>query len=200
MELQIQGGAKLPVSETIWGESFREDLVHQVVVAYQAAARSGTKAQKTRAEVSGGGRKPFKQKGTGSARAGTTRGPLWRGGGKTHAARPRSFEQKVNRKMYRGALRSILSELVRQDRLHVIDSLEIAEPRTKLLLGKLAEWKADRALIVTEADDLNLYLAARNIPYVFVTDAGALDPVSLVNAERVYMTVDSVKKIEEWLA
>ncbi len=200
MELQIQGGAKLPVSEAIWGESFREDLVHQVVVAYQAAARSGTKAQKTRAEVSGGGRKPFKQKGTGSARAGTTRGPLWRGGGKTHAARPRSFEQKVNRKMYRGALRSILSELVRQERLHVIDALEIAEPRTRLLLGKLAEWKADRALIVTEADDLNLYLAARNIPYVFVTDAGALDPVSLVNAERVYMTVDSVKKIEEWLA
>lgn len=200
MELQIQGGAKLPVSETIWGEAFREDLVHQVVVAYQAAARSGTKAQKTRAEVSGGGKKPFKQKGTGSARAGTTRGPLWRGGGKTHAARPRSFEQKVNRKMYRGALRSILSELVRQDRLHVIDALEIAEPRTRLLLGKLAEWKADRALIVTEADDLNLYLAARNIPYVFVTDAGALDPVSLVNAERVYMTVDSVKKIEEWLA
>jgi large subunit ribosomal protein L4 len=200
MELQVQGGGTLPVSESIWGESFREDLVHQVVVAYQAGARSGTKAQKTRAEVSGGGRKPFKQKGTGSARAGSTRSPLWRGGGKTHAARPRSFEQKVNRKMYRGALRSILSELLRQDRLQIVGDITVAEPRTKLLLAKLGEWKTDRALIVTEQDDLNLYLAARNLPHIYVTDAGALDPVSLVHAERVYMTVDSVKKIEEWLA
>ena len=200
MELQVQGGQALPVSDAIWGDRFREDLVHQVVVAYQAAARAGTKAQKTRAQVSGGGRKPFKQKGTGSARAGSSRSPLWRGGGKTHAASPRSFDQKVNRKMYRGALRSILSELLRQDRLQVVDDIQLAEPKTKLLLGKLNEWKVDRALIVTEKDDLNLYLAARNLPYVHVTDAGALDPLSLVHADRVLMTVDSVKKIEEWLA
>lgn len=200
MELQVQGGSPLSVSEAIWGERFREDLVHQVVVAYQAGARAGTKAQKTRAQVSGGGKKPFKQKGTGSARAGSSRSPLWRGGGKTHAANPRSFEQKVNRKMYRGALRSILSELVRQDRLRVVDAIEVAEPKTKLLLGKLGEYNTDRALIVTEKDDLNLYLAARNLPYVYVTDAGALDPLSLVHADHVLMTVESVKKIEEWLA
>ncbi|MFB9067018.1 50S ribosomal protein L4 [Pseudofulvimonas gallinarii] len=199
MELQIQGGDKLAVSETIWGEDFREDLVHQVVVAYRAAGRSGTKAQKTRSEVSGTTKKSKKQKG-GGARHGALTAPIFVGGGRAFAAKPRSFEQKVNRKMYRGALRSILSELVRQDRLHVVSDITVAEPRTKLLLEKLGELKADRALIVTEQDDLNLYLAARNIPHVYVTDAGALDPVSLVHAERVFMTVDSVKKIEEWLA
>ncbi len=199
MELQIHGGEKLAVSEAIWGEAFREDLVHQVVVAYRAGGRSGTKAQKTRSEVSGTTKKSKKQKG-GGARHGALTAPIFVGGGRAFAAKPRSFEQKVNRKMYRGALRSILSELVRQDRLHVVSDITVAEPRTRLLLEKLGELKADRALIVTEQDDLNLYLAARNIPHVYVTDAGALDPVSLVHAQRVFMTVDSVKKIEEWLA
>lgn len=199
MELQIQGGDKLAVSDAIWGEAFREDLVHQVVVAYRAAGRSGTKAQKTRSEVAGTTKKSKKQKG-GGARHGALTAPIFVGGGRAFAAKPRSFEQKVNRKMYRGALRSILSELLRQDRLRVINDVTVAEPRTKLLLEKLGDWQADRALIVTEQDDLNLYLAARNIPHVYVTDAGALDPVSLVHAERVFMTVDSVKKIEEWLA
>ncbi len=199
MELQIQGGDTLAVSDAIWGDAFREDLVHQVVVAYRAAGRSGTKAQKTRSEVSGTTKKSKKQKG-GGARHGALTAPIFVGGGRAFAAKPRSFEQKVNRKMYRGALRSILSELLRQDRLRVISDVTVAEPRTKLLLEKLGDWKADRALIVTEQDDLNLYLAARNIPHVYVTDAGALDPVSLVHAERVFMTVDSVKKIEEWLA
>jgi len=199
MEIQVQGGEKLPVSDAIWGESFREDLIHQVVVAYRNAGRSGTKAQKTRSEVSGTTKKSKKQKG-GGARHGALTAPIFVGGGRAFAAKPRSFAQKVNRKMYRGALRSILSELIRQDRLQVIGDISIAEPKTKLLLGMLGEWKAERALIVTEKDDLNLYLAARNIPHVYVTDAGALDPVSLVHATRVLMTVDSVKKIEEWLA
>jgi large subunit ribosomal protein L4 len=199
MEIQVQGGEMLPVSDAIWGESFREDLIHQVVVAYRNAGRAGTKAQKTRSEVNGTTKKSKKQKG-GGARHGALTAPIFVGGGRAFAAKPRSFAQKVNRKMYRGALRSILSELVRQDRLQVVGDISIAEPKTKLLLGKLGEWKADRALIVTEKDDLNLYLAARNIPHVYVTDAGALDPVSLVHATRVLMTVDSVKKIEEWLA
>jgi large subunit ribosomal protein L4 len=199
MELQVQGGAKLPVSEAIWGESFREDLVHQVVVAYRNAGRAGTKAQKTRSEVSGTTKKSKKQKG-GGARHGALTAPIFVGGGRAFAAKPRSFEQKVNKKMYRGALRSILSELIRQDRLQIISDISVDEPKTKLLLGKLGELKADRALIVTESADLNLYLAARNLPYVYVTEAGALDPVTLVNAQRVFITVDSVKKIEEWLA
>jgi large subunit ribosomal protein L4 len=199
MELQIHGGDKLAVSDAIWGEAFREDLVHQVVVAYMAGARAGTKAQKTRSEVSGTTKKSKRQKG-GGARHGALTAPIFRGGGATFAAKPRSFEQKVNRKMYRGALRSILSELVRQDRLQVVADISVAEPRTRLLVEKLKDLKLDKGLIVTEQDDLNLYLAARNIPHVHVTDAYALDPVSLVHAERVVMTVDSVKKIEEWLA
>lgn len=199
MELQVQGGSSMPVSEKIWGERFRQDLVHQVVVAYRAAGRAGTKAQKTRAEVHGTTKKSKRQKG-GGARHGALTAPIFVGGGRTFAAKPRSFEQKVNRKMYRGALRSILSELLRQDRLQVIDNLTVSEPKTALLAGQLKDLGLERALIVTETDDLNLYLAARNLPYVYVTDAGALDPVSLVHAERVLMTMDSVRKIEEWLA
>ena len=199
MELQVQGGASMPVSETIWGERFREDLVHQVVGAYRAGGRAGTKAQKTRSEVHGTTKKSKRQKG-GGARHGALTAPIFVGGGRTFAAKPRSFEQKVNRKMYRGALRSILSELLRQDRLQVVDSLTVSEPKTALLVGQLKELGLDRALIVTESDDLNLYLAARNLPYVYVTDAGALDPVSLVHAQQVVMTKDSVRKIEEWLA
>lgn len=199
MELQVQGGASLPVSEKIWGERFREDLVHQVVVAYRAGGRAGTKAQKTRSEVHGTTRKSKRQKG-GGARHGALTAPIFVGGGRTFAAKPRSFEQKVNRKMYRGALRSILSELVRQDRLQVVDSLTVAEAKTALLVGQLKELGMERGLIVTESDDLNLYLAARNLPHVYVTDAGALDPVTLIHADRVLMTRDSVGKIEEWLA
>lgn len=199
MELQVQGGSSMPVSEKIWGERFRQDLVHQVVVAYRAGGRAGTKAQKTRAEVHGTTKKSKRQKG-GGARHGALTAPIFVGGGRTFAAKPRSFEQKVNRKMYRGALRSILSELLRQDRLQVIDNLTVSEPKTALLARQLKDLGLERALIVTETDDLNLYLAARNLPYVYVTDAGALDPVSLVHAERVLMTMDSVRKIEEWLA
>lgn len=199
MELQVQGGSSMPVSEKIWGERFRQDLVHQVVVAYRAGGRAGTKAQKTRAEVHGTTKKSKRQKG-GGARHGALTAPIFVGGGRTFAAKPRSFEQKVNRKMYRGALRSILSELLRQDRLQVIDNLTVSEPKTALLARQLKDLGLERALIVTETDDLNLYLAARNLPYVYVTDAGALDPVRLVHAERVLMTMDSVRKIEEWLA
>lgn len=199
MELQVKGGSAVSVSDSIWGERFREDLVHQVVVAYRAAGRAGTKAQKTRSEVSGTTKKSKKQKG-GGARHGALTAPIFVGGGVTFAAKPRSFEQKVNRKMYRGAIRSILSELVRQDRVQVLDDLAVAEPKTKLLLDKLDDLKVNKALIVTEKDDLNLYLAARNLRGVYVTDAGSLDPVSLVHADRVIFTVDSIKKIEEWLA
>ena len=168
-------------------------------MAYRAGGRAGTKAQKTRSEVHGTTRKSKRQKG-GGARHGALTAPIFVGGGRTFAAKPRSFEQKVNRKMYRGALRSSLSELVRQDRLQVVDSLTVAEAKTALLVGQLKELGMERGLIVTESDDLNLYLAARNLPHVYVTDAGALDPVTLIHADRVLMTRDSVGKIEEWLA
>jgi large subunit ribosomal protein L4 len=201
MELAVIGNKKpLEVSEAVFGREFREDLVHQVVNAYMAGGRAGTKAQKTRAEVSGGGKKPWKQKGTGNARAGTSRGPLWRGGGATFAARPRSFEQKVNRKMYRGAVQSILSELNRQGRLKIVDAIEVAEPKTRLLVEKLKDFDGGRTLIVTESGTEALYLAARNLIGVGVVDVAAMDPVTLVGADQVVMTVESVKKIEEWLA
>jgi large subunit ribosomal protein L4 len=201
MELAVIGGSKpLQVSDAVFGREFREDLVHQVVTAYLAGARAGTKAQKTRSDVSGGGKKPFKQKGTGNARAGTTRGPLWRGGGVTFAARPRSFEQKVNRKMYRGAIQSILSELNRQGRLKVVDGIDVPEPKTKLLVEKLKGFDGGRTLIVTESGSEALYLSARNLANVGVVDVAAMDPVTLVGADQVLMTVESVKKIEEWLA
>jgi large subunit ribosomal protein L4 len=201
MELAVIGNKKpLEVSEAVFGREFREDLVHQVVTAYMAGGRAGTKAQKTRSEVSGGGKKPWKQKGTGNARAGTSRGPLWRGGGATFAARPRSFEQKVNRKMYRGAIQSILSELNRQGRLKIVDAVEVAEPKTKLLVEKLKDFDGGRTLIVTESGSESLYLAARNLIHVGVVDVAAMDPVTLVGADQVLMTVESVKKIEEWMA
>jgi large subunit ribosomal protein L4 len=202
MELAIIGGKKpLEVSDAVFDREFREDLVHQVVNAYMAGARAGTKAQKTRSEVSGGGKKPWKQKGTGNARAGTSRGPIWRGGGVTFAARPRNFEQKVNRKMYRGAIQSILSELNRQGRLQVVDSIDVAEPKTRLLVEKLKGLASGRrTLIVTESGSEALYLSARNLFNVGVVDVAAMDPVTLVAADQVVMTVESVKKIEEWLA
>jgi large subunit ribosomal protein L4 len=199
MELAVAGGSAIKVSEDTFGRDFSEALVHQVVTAYLAGGRAGTKAQKTRSDVRGGGRKPWRQKGTGRARAGTIRSPLWRGGGQTFAARPQDHSQKVNRKMYRGALQAILSELVRQDRLIVLDKIELSSPKTKEMLIKLAELDFKSGLIVTEEVEGNLFLATRNIPKIYVLDVASLDPVSLVAADKVIMTVDAVKKIEEWL-
>jgi large subunit ribosomal protein L4 len=190
-------GSALQISEVTFGREFNEALVHQVVVAYMAGARSGTRKQKTRSEVSGGGIKPWRQKGTGRARAGTIRSPIWRTGGVTFAARPQDHSQKVNRKMYRGAMQCILSELVRQDRLIVVESFSVESPKTKGLVSKLAEYGLNEALIVTDNGDENLYLAARNLHKVDVRDVQACDPVSLIAFEKVVMTVDAVKKFEE---
>jgi large subunit ribosomal protein L4 len=200
MELATNGGSKIEVSEAIFGRDFSEPLVHQVVVAYLAGGRSGTKAQKNRSAVSGGGRKPWRQKGTGSARAGTIRSPLWRSGGVTFAAQPRDFTQKVNRKQFRAAMRSILSELVRQDRLIVVDAFQISEPKTRLVAEKLNELGASQALIVDAEIDGNLYLGSRNMSGVHVLAADRIDPVSLVGAEKVIMTTAAVERIQEWLA
>ena len=199
MKLAVAGGKDIKVSEATFGRDFSEALVHQVVTAYLSGGRAGTKAQKTRSDVRGGGRKPWKQKGTGRARAGTIRSPLWRGGGRTFAARPRDHSQKVNRKMYRGALQAILSELVRQDRLVVLDAFALSSPKTSEVLTKLSDQGFDKGLIVTAEVDGNLFLATRNVPNVYVLDVAGLDPVSLVGADRVIMTVDAIKKIEEWL-
>jgi large subunit ribosomal protein L4 len=195
----VNGGATVQVSEAAFGHKFNESLVHQVLTAYRNAARSGTKAQKSRAEVSGGGRKPYAQKGTGQARAGSNRSPIWVGGGKTFAAKPRSFEQKVNRKMYRGALRSMLSELARTERLLVTDGIQLSEPKTKLLATQLKQWSLASVLIVVEATDQKLALAARNLPHVEVLEVTALNPVSLAAYDKVLMTVGAVKLIEERL-
>jgi large subunit ribosomal protein L4 len=195
----VNGGSTVQVSEAAFGHKFNEALVHQVLTAYRNAGRAGTKAQKSRAEVSGGGRKPYAQKGTGQARAGSNRSPIWVGGGKTFAAKPRSFEQKVNRKMYRGALRSMLSELARTERLLVTDRLELSEPKTKLLANQLKEWSLPSVLIVVEATDQKLALAARNLPHVEVLEVGSLNPVSLAAYDKVLMTVGAVKLIEERL-
>ncbi|MFZ2315496.1 MAG: 50S ribosomal protein L4 [Gammaproteobacteria bacterium] len=200
MELKLTGSEKtVALAESVFGCEFNEPLIHQIVTAYMNAGRAGTKAQKTRAEVRGGGAKPFKQKGTGRARAGTIRSPIWRTGGVTFAAKPRSFKQKVNRKMYQGALRSILSELLRQDRLMIVDSFNVAEPKTKLLLQKLEDMKLEgRILIVSDAIEENLYLAARNLHNVDVRDTvtTSTDPVALVSADKVIMTEAAIKEIE----
>jgi len=199
MQLTVAGGKDIKVSEATFGREFSEALVHQVVTAYLAGGRAGTKAQKNRSAARGGGKKPWRQKGTGRARAGTIRSPIWRGGGRTFAATPRDHSQKVNRKMYRGAMQAILSELVRQDRLLVVDSLEVAEPRTAVLLGKLSELGFETGLIVTNELDENVYLASRNVPGVYTVDVSGIDPVGLVAADKVIMTVDAVEKIQEWL-
>ncbi len=199
-KLKLVGGSgELPVSEQTFGSRFNEALVHQVVNAYRAASRSGTKAQKTRAEVSGGGKKPWAQKGTGQARAGSSRSPIWVGGGRTFAAKPRSFEQKVNRKMYRGAIRAMLSELARQDRIFATDGIVLEAPKTRLLANQLKSWSLESVLIVVEATDEKLYLAARNLPYVEVIEAAALNPLALASHDKVLMTVGAVKMIEERL-
>lgn len=200
MELVVKGADALTVSETTFGRDFNEALVHQVVVAFAAGARQGTRAQKTRSDVSGGGAKPWRQKGTGRARAGTIRSPLWRSGGVTFAARPQDHSQKVNKKMYRGAMKSILSELVRQERLIVVDNFTLEAPKTKVLVAKLKELELTDALIVTGELDENLFLAARNLYKVDVRDAAAIDPVSLIAFDKIVMTAAAVKAIEEMLA
>jgi large subunit ribosomal protein L4 len=200
MELAVIGSAqKLSVSDAVFGREFSEDLVHQVVVAFRNAGRAGTKAQLTRSEVSGTTKKFKKQKG-GGARHGDYRAPIFIGGGVTFAAKPRNFAQKVNRKMYRAAVCAIISELNRQGRLKIVDSFDIAEPKTKALVAKLNEMGIAHPLIVTENGTEALFLAARNLPYVQVRDVQGLDPVALVGAEYVIMTAEAVKKVEEWLA
>jgi large subunit ribosomal protein L4 len=193
------GTNNIEVSEAAFGREYNEALVHQVVVAIMNAARAGTKQQKTRAEVRGGGAKPWRQKGTGRARAGTIRSPLWRSGGQIFAARPRDFSQKVNKKMYRGAMSSILSELVRQDRLRVVNDFVVNEPKTKALISKLKELNLERVLIVVNQLEENLYLSARNLPHVAVKEAGGVNPVQLLKYDHVLITVDALRKIEEVL-
>lgn len=202
MELKMIGAEQgLEVSENTFGRQFNEALVHQVVVSYLSTARAGTKAQKTRSEVSGGGKKPFRQKGTGRARAGSTRSPLWRGGGTVFAAKPQDWTLKVNRKMYRAAMRSILSELVRQDRLMVVDDLKIEDHKTKTLVGKLKDFNLKQVLIVTADFDEKLFLASRNLYKVEVCQPGTslFNPVNLIGFETVLMTSAAVKKVEELL-
>jgi large subunit ribosomal protein L4 len=202
MELQIIGtkSKKLEVTDVVFSCDFNEALVHQVVTAYLSAGRAGTQSQKTRAEVRGGGIKPWSQKGSGRARAGTIRSPLWRKGGVVFAAKPRSYEQKVNKKMYRGAIRSILSELIRAERLVVIESLAMDAPKTKDLLKKLNTLKiSGNVLIIAEAVEKNLYLAARNLSNVDVRDVPAVDPAALVGSENVLITVNALKQFEEML-
>ncbi|CDH45304.1 MAG: 50S ribosomal protein L4 [Candidatus Competibacteraceae bacterium] len=208
MELQTKNASgalsgQITVADETFAYPFNETLVHQVVVAYLAGARAGTRSQKTRAEVSGGGIKPWRQKGTGRARAGSTRGPIWRSGGVTFAAKPQDHSQKVNRKMYRAAMRSIFSELLRQDRLLVVDALELPEIKTKHMIVQLQTLGlADqhRVLLVTENVDLNLFLSARNLRGVAISDVVSLDPVSLVGSDTVVMTVGAMQRVGEWLA
>lgn len=205
MELQLresaqQASGSVTVAESVFGGDYREALVHQVVVAYMAGGRAGTKAQKTRAQVSGGGSKPWRQKGTGRARAGTIRSPIWRGGGRALAASPSDHSQKVNRKMYRGAIRSILAELTRSERLLVVESFDVDGPKTRALADRLAAFGVGDVLIVGEQPSRQLHLAARNLPRVDVRDVSGVDPVTLLRHEHVIMTVDAVRRLEEWLA
>jgi large subunit ribosomal protein L4 len=200
MKLKMQGSGTVDVAESAFGAVFNEALVHQVVTAFLAGARAGTKAQKNRARVRGGGAKPYRQKGTGRARAGTIRSPIWVGGGRTFAARPRKFDQKVNKKMYRGALRSVFSELVRQDRLIVTEAVSLKAPKTKELAGMLKKLGLDNVLIVNEAFDETVFLAARNLKDVGICDAASIDPVVLMRFEKVLITLPALKLIEERLS
>jgi large subunit ribosomal protein L4 len=205
MDLNVQSASgktseTISVSDVVFGADYKESLIHQVVTAYQAAARSGTRAQKTRSEVRGGGAKPWRQKGTGRARAGTIRSPIWRSGGQTFAAKPQNYEQKVNRKMYRGAIRSILSELLRKERLTVVDSFAIEQPKTKELQGRLDSLNVKDVLIVVDSADENIFLASRNLYHVGVCDVLDVDPVSLIGFERVVITTDALKRLEERLS
>jgi len=199
MQLNVNGAQAIEVCERTFGGEFNETLVHQAVVAYMAGGRQGTRAQKTRSEVSGGGKKPWRQNGTGRARAGTIRSPIWRSGGVTFAAKPQDHSQKLNKKMYRAALRSILAELVRSERLIVVEDFTVEAPKTKDLLAKLNGMGLTDVLIVSDAVDQNLYLAARNLPHVDVRDVQGSDPVSLIAYDKVLVTVSAVKKFEELL-
>lgn len=201
MNLNLAAGTgTVEVADATFGKEFNEALVHQVVTAYLAGGRQGTRAQKNRSDVRGGGKKPWRQKGTGRARAGTIRSPLWRSGGVTFAARPQDYTQKVNRKMYRAAMRSILSELVRQERLVAVEEFSVEAPKTKQVAAKLKELNLEKVLIITEELDEALYLAARNLPHVDVVDVAAADPVSLVAFDKVLVTVSALRKFEEKLA
>jgi large subunit ribosomal protein L4 len=201
LKIAVQGESrKLELSEHTFGASFNEPLVHQVVTAYRNAGRKGTKKQKTRSDARGGGAKPWAQKGSGRARAGTSRSPIWVGGGRAFAARPRDFSQKVNRKMYKAAMRSMLSELVRQERLLVVDKLKLSEPKTRDLVARLKEMKLDHVLILVKSYSDNLCLAARNLPWADVLDIRELNPVSLARYEKVLLTSKAVKALEERLA
>jgi large subunit ribosomal protein L4 len=195
-----EAAGTVAVSEANFAREYNEALVHQVVTAYLSGARQGTRAQKTRSEVAGGGKKPWRQKGTGRARAGTIRSPIWRSGGVTFAAKPQDHSQKVNRKMYRAAMRSILSELARTDRLMIVETLDVEQPKTKLLVEALKGYGVDNVLIVADSVDKNLYLASRNLHKVDVRDVEGADPVSLIAYDKVMITVDAVKKFEEALA
>lgn len=199
LDLAVSGGS-VELAETAFAREYNEALVHQVVVAFMAAGRQGSRAQKNRSAVSGGGKKPWRQKGTGRARAGTTRSPIWRSGGVTFAAQPQDHSTKVNRKMYRGALRCIVSELIRQQRLVAVESFSVQAPKTKALLAQLKDLEISNALIVTEEVDQNLFLAARNVKAVDVRDVDAIDPVSLISFDKVLITVPALKKLEEVLA
>lgn len=200
MKLKMQGSGTVDVAESAFGAKYNEALVHQVVTAFLAGGRAGTKAQKNRSRVSGGGTKPWRQKGTGRARAGTIRSPIWVGGGRAFAAKPRDYSQKVNKKMYRAALRSICSELIRQDRLVITDSITMEAPKTKELAGKLKKLGLDNVLIVNEAFDEKVFLSARNLPDVGICDAAAIDPVVLMRFEKVLITLPALKLIEERLS
>ena len=201
MDISIHNSKNtVSVSDAAFAAEFNETLVHQLVVSYMSAARAGTKAQKTRSDVSGGGAKPFRQKGTGRARAGTIRSPLWRSGGVTFAARPRDYSKKLNKKMYRAGMRSIVSELIRQDRLVVVDEMGVTEPKTKLMAARMAELEVTSGLVLTDGLDSNLYLAARNIPNLMVMDVALADPLSLVRQEKVVLDQAALKKLEERLS
>jgi len=200
MELETASGTALEVADEAFGKAFNEALVHQAVETYLAGARRGTKAQKTRAAVSGGGRKPWRQKGTGNARAGTIRSPIWRGGGTHFAAKPRDFSKGLNRKMYRGALRAILSELVRADRLVVVDELGLTEAKTKAMKTRLEALGGTDALVVLAERDANAALAGRNLPHAEVVEVNGINPVNLLRHERVVATTEAVKRLEGWLA
>ncbi|MFT6153014.1 MAG: large subunit ribosomal protein L4 [Crocinitomicaceae bacterium] len=199
MDINIQGGSTVTLSDAAFARDYNEALVHQLVTAYLAGARQGSKAQKSRSDVSGGGAKPWRQKGTGRARAGTSRGPIWRSGGVTFAARPRDFDQKLNKKMYRAAMQAIWSELVRQDRLVVVDSFDVSDHKTKAFAAKLSSMDLTNVLIVDAEVNKNVYLASRNLPNVAVAEADGVDPVSLISFEKVLVTVAALKKVEEML-
>ena len=199
MDINVQGGSTVTVSDVAFARDYNESLVHQLVTAYLAGARQGSKAQKNRSDVSGGGAKPWRQKGTGRARAGTSRGPIWRTGGVTFAARPRDYDQKLNKKMYRAAMQAIWSELVRQDRLVVVDSFDVADHKTKAFAAKLSGLDLTNVLIVDEEINKNVYLASRNLPQVAVAEATGVDPVSLISFDKVLVTVSALKKVEEML-